>query len=223
MRQTTRTAFKKFLTLHPEVKLSENSDMPVLHCAPKSLRALMQWLYKNAHIQAHCCIDICVVDHLHYGLDEWVGVSATATGYDRAREKLSARDIAEKPGRYSVVYHLLSMSMNQRYRVKVSLENVEDTVPSVTDIWPSANWYEREAFDLFGIRFSDHPGLRRILTDYGFVGYPMRKDFPLEGQVEMRYDANLERCLYEPVQIQNRVSVPKIIRKDDQRYTRNQG
>jgi len=85
-------------------------------------------------------------------------------------------------------------------------------VPSVTGIWPNANWYEREAFDLFGVRFSGHPGLRRLITDYGFIGYPMRKDFPLEGRVEMRYDAALARCLYEPVSVKNRVSVPKVIR-----------
>lgn len=219
MQKPTKIALRNYLKSRPGIQLTENIDMPVIVCPVEDLIALMTWLYQNDQVQANCCVDICVVDHLHYGLDEWVGVDATSTGFERARDALSKRDIHEKPGRYEVVYHLLSTSMNQRYRIKVKLNEPSDSVPSVTKIWPNANWYEREAFDLFGIRFSGHPGLRRILTDYGFVGYPMRKDFPLEGQVEMRYDAKLERCLYEPVQVQNRVSVPKVIRQDDQRHT----
>ena len=119
----------------------------------------------------------------------------------------------DKP-RYGVVYHLLSRAFNQRLRIKVYLEP-EPVIPSVNNIWPSANWYEREAFDLFGVVFDGHPDLRRILTDYGFSGHPFRKDFPLIGEVEMRYDAEKEQCIYEPVSIQERVLVPKVIRQDN--------
>jgi NADH-quinone oxidoreductase subunit C len=114
-----------------------------------------------------------------------------------------------------VVYHLLSISHNQRLRVRVYAPDDQlPRVPSVYAIWSSANWYEREAFDLFGILFEGHPDLRRILTDYGFVGHPFRKDFPLTGHVEMRYDPARGRIVYEPVSIEPRVLVPRVIRKD---------
>lgn len=210
---------KAFLKRHELIGFSQVSDMPCFECRPQNVVALLVFLYEHVQIQAHCLLDICVVDYLHYGIDEWVGVQATATGFDRARCSLGNMDFdSGKKDRFVVVYHLLSLSHNQRFRVKLILEDTSHVVPSVTNIWPNANWYEREAFDLFGIRFSGHPGLRRLLTDYGFVGYPMRKDFPLVGHVEIRYDATLERCLYEPVQIHDRVSVPKVIRKDDDRY-----
>ena len=108
------------------------------------------------------------------------------------------------------------MTENKRCRLTISINEGED-VPSITSVFECANWFEREIFDLFGIKFTSHPDLRRILTDYGFVGYPMRKDFPLSGKVEMRYDAMLERCIYEPVTVESRVSVPKVIRDRDQR------
>ena len=210
---------KDFLKRHKLIEFSLAGDIPCFTCRSQDVMALLVFLYEHVQIQAHCLLDICVVDYLHYGLDEWVGAQATATGVDRARRSLASQDADLEKDRFVVVYHLLSLSHNQRFRVKLILGDTSHAVPSVTKIWPNANWYEREAFDLFGIRFLDHPGLRRLLTDYGFVGYPMRKDFPLIGQVEMRYDATLERCLYEPVQIQDRVSVPKVIRKDDDRYT----
>ena len=119
--------------------------------------------------------------------------------------------------RFAVVYHLLSIKHNHRIRLKVFVDGEPPLVDSVINIWNSANWYEREAFDLFGIIFDGHPDLRRILTDYGFVGHPFRKDFPLIGNVEMRYDPDKQRVVYQPVSIDPRVNQPRVIR-DDNRY-----
>lgn len=116
--------------------------------------------------------------------------------------------------RFAAVYHLLSITHNHRIRIRTFADNEPPILPTVTDIWNSANWYEREIFDLYGILFEGHPDLRRILTDYGFIGHPFRKDFPLSGNVEVRYDATLKRVIYEPVDIVPRVLVPKVIRKD---------
>ena len=119
--------------------------------------------------------------------------------------------------RFAVVYHLLSTSKNHRLRLKVFLDESHLIIPSVHEIWKGANWFEREAYDLYGVLFDGHPDLRRILTDYGFIGHPFRKDFPISGHVEMRYDAHLQQVIYEPVDIEPRVLVPKVIR-DDNRY-----
>jgi len=119
--------------------------------------------------------------------------------------------------RYASVYHLLSVSNNHRIRVRTWLDDDFPIVDSVVPVWGGANWFEREAFDLLGILYSGHPDLRRLLTDYGFIGHPLRKDFPLVGQVEMRYDANKQRVIYEPVTIEERVNIPRVIR-DDNRY-----
>ncbi len=130
-------------------------------------------------------------------------------------------DYSEYPdhdtGRFAVVYHLLSIANNQRLRVKVFTDGDVPTVPSVVGLWSGANWFEREAFDLFGIVFEGHPDLRRILTDYGFIGYPFRKDFPLSGNVEMRYDEKSHRVVYEPITLESRNQIPKVER-DDHRY-----
>ena len=116
--------------------------------------------------------------------------------------------------RYAVVYHLLSVSLNHRLRLKVFAADDEFPVmDSVVGIWPSANWFEREAFDLFGIMFPGHPDLRRILTDYGFIGHPFRKDFPLSGFVEVRYDPDQKRVVYQPVSIEPRETVPRVVRE----------
>jgi NADH-quinone oxidoreductase subunit C len=117
--------------------------------------------------------------------------------------------------RFAVVYHLLSMVHNQRLRLRTFVDALQPIVDSVVGIWRGADWFEREAFDLYGIMFSGHPDLRRILTDYGFVGHPFRKDFPLEGTVQMRYDAEQARVIYEPVTLDPRVLVPKVIREDN--------
>ena len=151
--------------------------------------------------------DICGVDYSTYGSD----VSDGGVYYaDDASAACAAR-----PYRFAVVYHLLSITNNVRLRVRVFAE--DDALPmvmSVVDIWPGANWYEREAFDLYGIIFSGHPDLRRLLTDYGFIGNPFRKDFPLSGHVEMRYDAEQKRVVYQPVSIEPREVTPRIVRED---------
>jgi NADH-quinone oxidoreductase subunit C len=136
-------------------------------------------------------VDVCGVDYSAYGEGAWDGL------------------------RFAAVYHLLAIGKNQRLRVRVFAEEDEfPVVDSVVGIWPSANWFEREAFDLFGIVFEGHPDLRRILTDYGFIGHPFRKDFPLSGNVEMRYDPDRQRVIYQPVTIEEREITPRIIRED---------
>lgn len=158
-------------------------------------------------------IDLTVVDYLTYGQDEWATTEATGSGFSRGREDSQPTRKVWQRERFAVVYHLLSISRNQRLRVKCFIKENRPTIPSVIDIWASANWFEREAFDLFGILFTGHPDLRRIMTDYGFVGHPFRKDFPLIGNVELRFDAKQNRCVYEPVSIEPRVLVPRVIRK----------
>jgi len=162
-------------------------------------------------------VDLCGVDYLTYGQAEWdTGGSSFTRGVKRefsfdADE--TSESVAFEGKRFAVVSHLLSVKNNQRIRIKVYCDDNEfPKVATVTEIWNSANWYEREAFDLFGILFDEHPDLRRILTDYGFIGYPFRKDFPLIGQLEMRYDEEQKRVVYEPVSIEPRVLVPRIVR-----------
>ena len=161
-------------------------------------------------------VDVCGVDYLHYGLDDWQTDSATESGFSRGVLPALVSVEPGKPNRFAVVYHLLSLSNNQRVRLRVNIPNDKEViVDSVEEIWPAANWYEREAFDLFGILFRGHPDLRRLLTDYGFTGHPFRKDFPLIGKVEARYDATLKRVVYEPVSIKPRILEPKVIRHDN--------
>jgi NADH-quinone oxidoreductase subunit C len=170
-------------------------------------------------------VDLCGVDYLSYGQAEWQTDSATDTGFSRGvtREVIVAdADTVFSPKRFCVVYHLLSVSKNHRLRLKVYTgPDNPPMVPSVIDIWASANWYEREAFDLFGVIFEGHPDLRRILTDYGFIGHPFRKDFPLSGNVEVKYDPEQRRVVYQPVSIEPRTLVPRVIR-DDNRYSSDQ-
>ncbi|HTD89312.1 MAG TPA: NADH-quinone oxidoreductase subunit C [Burkholderiales bacterium] len=136
-------------------------------------------------------IDLCGMDYSTYGDGSWQGQ------------------------RFAVVYHLLSLSYNCRLRLRVfAADDGFPVVDSVIGIWPSANWYEREAFDLYGIMFTGHPDLRRLLTDYGFIGHPFRKDFPLSGNVEMRYDPDKQRVIYQPVTIEPREITPRIIREE---------
>jgi len=162
-------------------------------------------------------IDLCGVDYSTYGQDEWIADGASETGFSRGVEALKPDQ--EVSQRFAVVVHLLSVSTNKRIRVRCFAENNDyPVVDSLIDIWNGVNWFEREAFDLFGIIFEGHPDLRRILTDYGFVGHPFRKDFPLVGHVEMRYDPDKRRVVYEPVSIEPRVLVPRVIR-DDHRFS----
>jgi NADH-quinone oxidoreductase subunit C len=179
-------------------------------------------------------IDVCGVDYLHYGRGEWETYEATTTGFERGVDRSFIHEPYSKDAenasfggkvgqvispRFGAVYHFLSISLNQRIRIRVFLEENDLIVPTVFDIWPAANWFEREAFDLFGIVFHGHPDLRRILTDYGFIGHPFRKDFPLIGNVEVRYDGKLKRVVYEPVSIEPRVLEPKVIRRDNRYET----
>jgi len=170
-----------------------------------------------ADLKFEMCMDVCGVDYLSHGRDEWNTRSATSSGFSRgvARGAPRVGDLA--PGRrFAVVYHLLSISLNQRLRLRVfCADDEQPMVDSVTGIWAGANWFEREAFDLFGILFKGHPDLRRLLTDYGFIGHPFRKDFPLSGNVEVRYDPEKGRVVYQPVTIDPRVLVPKVIRHDN--------
>ena len=160
-------------------------------------------------------IDLCVVDMLTYGQAQWNTQQATAQGYGRAVIKQSFEN-QHQENRFIVVSHFLSVKHNHRIRLKIFVpENL--TVESLCPLWPSANWFEREAFDLFGVLFKGHPDMRRLLTDYGFIGHPFRKDFPVHGTVEMRFDAAENRCIYEKVSIDDRVLVPKVIRQQGQK------
>lgn len=163
--------------------------------------------------------DLCGVDYSAYGQVDWATMETTSTGFSRGRQgiKRSAEADPVKAGRFAVVYHLLSIKHNLRLRLRCFLPDDPPRIASVTEIWNAADWFEREAFDLFGILFDGHPDLRRLLTDYGFIGHPFRKDFPLEGNVEVRYDPDKKRVVYQPVTISNRVLAPRVIR-DDNRY-----
>jgi len=155
------------------------------------LCALMRTLRDRPELRFEMLIDICGVDYSAYGDGAWEGP------------------------RFAAVYHLLSLAQNWRLRVRVFAPDDDfPVVPSVIDVWPAANWFEREAFDLYGIVFDGHPDLRRLLTDYGFVGHPFRKDFPLTGHVEMRYDPEQGRVIYQPVTIEPREITPRIIREE---------
>jgi NADH-quinone oxidoreductase subunit C len=173
-------------------------------------------------------VDLTGVDYLHYGRVEWNTETATSSGFSRGRAlSRPAGTLAVETGegreegperRFAVVYHLLSVAHNRRLRLRAWCDGSEPPMlDSVAELWKSADWYEREAFDLFGILFRGHPDLRRLLTDYGFVGHPFRKDFPLIGNVEVRYDEAKGRVVYEPVAIEPRTLVPRVIR-DDNRY-----
>jgi NADH-quinone oxidoreductase subunit C len=187
---------------------------------PATLLEVCRTLRDAPDLRFEMLMDLAGIDYLEYGMDQWQTQSATRTGFSRGRTPVAE---AEKPApvggaRFAVVYHLLSITHNERLRLRVRCESEEEpVVDSVIEVWAAANWFEREAFDLYGILFRGHPDLRRLLTDYGFVGHPFRKDFPLIGNVEVRYDPERKRVVYQPVSIEPRVLVPKVIR-DDNRY-----
>lgn len=164
-----------------------------IEVSPDRLIELMNKLALDDKLSFEQCQDVCGVDYLNYKNEE------------KSEDAL----------RFAVVYHLLSQKYNWRLRVKTFATNNEfPIVPSVVEIWSSVSWFEREAFDLYGIVFEGHPDLRRILTDYGFIGHPFRKDFPLSGYVEMRYDEEQKRVIYQPVTIEPREITPRIIREE---------
>lgn len=193
-----------------------------LECKVNQVYDLLQQLRDNPAFAFDQLMDVCAVDYLLYGAYDWETDSATEDGFSRGVERQEARAyVLDKP-RFAVVYHLLSTKNNHRLRVRVFVDEHRLIVPSVHTLWKSANWFEREAYDLYGVLFDGHPDLRRILTDYGFIGHPFRKDFPISGQVEMRYDAKLAKVIYEPVDLEPRVLVPKVIRNDN-RYMADKG
>ncbi len=200
-----------------------SADMPTLCIAEGQLIETMHILKNDPDLNFEMLIDVCGVDYLHYGVDDWQGHSVTSTGFTRAKKLQDDRKHScwKKP-RFAVVYHLLSLVFNTRIRIKVYVDEPSLQVPSVISLWPCADWFEREAFDLYGVVFTGHPDLRRLLTDYGFKGHPFRKDFPMQGHVEMIYDGEKGQCVYQPVSIHARVNIPKVIRKDN-RYLSNEG
>jgi NADH-quinone oxidoreductase subunit C len=173
------------------VKLTEDLNEITIECKAKDLFDVCIRLRDHGELKFEQLIDLCGVDYSEYEDGLWEGP------------------------RYAVVIHLLSVSLNQRVRLRVFAPDDDFPVlPTLIDVWPVANWFEREAFDLFGIMFENHPDLRRILTDYGFVGHPFRKDFPMIGNVEMRYDPEQQRVIYQPVSIELRNNVPRLIRDE---------
>ncbi len=162
-----------------------------IECKAADYLAVCQLLRDDANLKFEQLIDLCGVDYQEYGEGSYDGL------------------------RYAVVCHFLSITHNHRLRLRVFAQDEDFPVlPTLIEIWPVANWFEREAFDLYGIMFENHPDLRRLLTDYGFVGHPFRKDFPMIGNVEMRYDPDQQRVSYQPVTIEHRNNVPRVIRDD---------
>lgn len=166
-------------------------DEVTIECRSSDYLEVCRLLRDDPRLKFEQLIDLCGVDYQAYGDGAYDGL------------------------RFAVVCHLLSVSLNQRLRLRVFAQDEDFPVlPSLVDMWPVANWFEREAFDLYGILFENHPDLRRILTDYGFVGHPFRKDFPMIGNVEMRYDPEQQRVIYQPVSIELRNNVPRVIRSE---------
>ena len=200
-----------------------------IEVAPENLLEIARALRDERELRFEQMIDLCGVDYLSYGEDEWDTTDVSDEGYSRGVEGEGAgrfdwagRPRTSRPRRFAVVVHLLSIVNNRRLRVRCfASDDLLPSLPSLTDVWPGANWFEREAFDLYGIAFEGHPDLRRLLTDYGFIGHPFRKDFPLIGNVEVRYDEEKGRVVYEPVTIEPRVLVPRTVR-DDSRYLQGQ-
>ncbi len=188
--------------------ITANEEL-TLECEVDHIKSVLLQLRDHKDFAFDELVDLCAVDYLLYGEYDWETESASENGFSRGVEKQEAKAYVLNKPRFAVVYHLLSTEKNHRLRVKIFVGESNLVVPSVHDIWKGANWFEREAYDLFGILFENHPDLRRILTDYGFIGHPFRKDFPLSGHVEMRYDATLQKVIYEPVNIEPRILVPR--------------
>lgn len=194
--QNLQQQLNELLADHQVSSRYHNNEI-TLDVAADKLLTVATTLRDHEQCKFEQLIDLCGIDYLHY--------------------QGGHRHCAS---RYAVIYHLLSVTLNHRIRLCVAVtDEVMPIVPSVMDIWSSANWYEREAFDLFGILFEGHTDLRRILTDYGFIGHPFRKDFPISGHVEMRYDAEKQRVVYQPVTIEPRDQIPKMVRHDHRYLT----
>jgi NADH-quinone oxidoreductase subunit C len=197
----------------------------------ENLIEVMSIFNENEKLRFEILIDIIAVDYSDYGISEWNAQNANNKGYSRGIKKDSSgrytyetakKNHNQPKKRFAAIYNLLSISSNLRLNVKFyCTEDDVPSLPSVTSIWSSADWYEREAYDLLGIVFTDHPDLRRLLTDYGFIGHPLRKDFPLIGNVEVNYDLDKERVVYQPVTIKPRVLIPKVIRGNGKKEESN--
>jgi len=186
--------------LGEQTKLTLSTDEITLEVSADHWQSVCLRLRDEPALRFETCIDLCGLDYLTYGAGRVGETPATAV---------------VPVSRYAVVVHLLSLTHNCRLRVRTFLQSTEFPVlDSLVDVWPAVNWFEREAFDLFGIVFEGHPDLRRILTDYGFIGHPFRKDFPVYGNVEMRYDPEQGRVVYQPVTIDPREVIPRVIRED---------
>lgn len=193
---------------------------------PADFAAIARALRDESEFRFEQLIDVCGVDYAAFGNAEWETENASSAGFSRGVEVNTSARLSfledelsvETPAaerRFAAVYHLLSVMHNHRVRIRVYAPDSQlPVIPSAIEIWSSANWFEREAFDLYGILFEGHPDLRRILTDYGFIGHPFRKDFPLSGNVEVRYDPEKQRVVYQPVSIEPRVLVPRVIRNE---------
>lgn len=210
------------------VSVTESTNEVTAEVTAENLIEVATALRDNEKLAFQQLIDVCGVDYSQFGQAEWQTNDASRSGFSRGVDtgvtmgRLQFGDdldsVAGEGRRFAAVYHLISYRHNRRMRLRVfAADDGFPVVPTVTGVWKVADWYEREAFDLFGILFSGHPDLRRILTDYGFVGHPFRKDFPLVGHVEMRYDPEKERVVYEPVSIEPRVLVPRV-KREDHRY-----
>lgn len=195
---------------------SKIADMPTLEVASEHILEVAKVLRDHPEFSFEQLTDVCGVDYMAYGQTQWQTKETTSTGYCRGVDSSlhKAEVELETPGRFAVVYHLLSIEHNNRLRVKCYIDGEPPEIDSVCEIWNGANWFERETFDLFGIVFKNHPDLRRILTDYGFVGHPFRKDFPLGGNVEIHYDEQEKRVKYRPVTLVPRTLVPRVVRRD---------
>ena len=218
MVEALQSAFPANASIHASLGLV------VMDVAPDELLQVVQRLHDEPALSFKQMSDLCGVDYATYGQDEWNTDTENMASFSRAVSAASTGSLSfdnsmdlpasDRP-RFVVVYHLLSLDHNVRLRIRCAATDDDmPVVPSICGQYSNANWYEREAFDLFGILFDGHPDLRRILTDYGFTGHPFRKDFPLIGNVEMRYDAVKERVVYQPVSIEPRVLVPRVIRED---------
>lgn len=195
------------------------TDMATITVKKSKLKKVLKILKEDKSQLFTQLVDLCAVDYIDYGNSEWETRKSTSTGYNRGIDPSShsridfSDEVSEQDFELCVVYHLLSISKNQRIRVKCFLDKDSLIIPSVTDVFAAANWYEREAYDLFGVLFEGHNDLRRILTDYGFIGHPFRKKFPLVGNTQVKYDPEQKKVVNEPVDIIPRTLVPKVIRK----------
>jgi NADH-quinone oxidoreductase subunit C len=205
------SAFGDFVARQPAL-----GDELCYEVLPANLLQVATVLRDAPALKFEMLMDLAGVDYLQFGAAEWKTSSATRSGFSRGVANRGAPQETHEGPRFAIACQLLSITHNHRLRLRVHCDGGDDpTLDSLCDVWACANWFEREAFDLFGILFRGHPDLRRILTDYGFIGHPFRKDFPLIGNVEVRYDAAQGRVIYEPVGIEARTLVPRVIRHDN--------